>query len=156
LINEIPFRFPQGGATAPFSAEREKRMTGLELAKQLYESFDKDDIPGVLSCLADDIVWELNGSPALIPYFGTFRGKEEVRNFFARVFAAEEIIQFAAEQFIDGGDAVVVVGREHCRARATGREFKVRWAHVFDCRDGKIVRWREFIDTAPMAAAYQR
>ena len=131
-------------------------MTGLELAKKLYDCFEKDDIPGVLSCLADDIVWELNGPPALIPYFGTFRGKEEVQKFFARVFAEEEILLFEAEQFIDGGNSVAVVGREHCRAKATGKEFSVRWTHVFDCRDGKIVRWREFIDTAPMAAAYQR
>ncbi|HEV3438848.1 MAG TPA: nuclear transport factor 2 family protein [Gemmata sp.] len=129
-------------------------MTGLELARKLYDSFEKDDIPGVLSCLADDIVWELNG-PTSIPYFGTFRGKEAVQKFFAKVAAEEEILQFGAEQFIDGGDSVAVVGREHCRARATGKEFKVRWTHVFDCRDGKIVRWREFIDTAPMAAAYQ-
>jgi ketosteroid isomerase-like protein len=129
-------------------------MTGLELAKKFYDSFANDDIQSVLSCLADDILWEMNG-PSTIPYFGTFRGKAEVEKFFARVASEEEIFYFAAEQFVDGGDSVAVVGREHCRARVTGKEFKVCWTHVFDCRNGKIYRWREFIDTAPMAVAYQ-
>lgn len=129
-------------------------MTGLELARRVYECFANDDIAGVLSCLADDIEWVLNG-PSAIPYFGTFRGKEAVRAFFARVAAEEEILLFTPEQFIDGGDSVAVVGREECRARSTGKEFAVRWTHVYDCRGGKIVRWREFIDTAPMAAAYR-
>jgi uncharacterized protein len=130
-------------------------MSGLELAKKMYDSFAKNDIPGVLSCFADDIEWVLNG-PKTIPYFGSFRGKEEVRIFFSKVAAEEEILQFETEQFIDGGDSVAVIGRERCRARSTGKEFSVRWTHVFDCRNGKIYRWREFIDTAPMAAAYQR
>lgn len=128
-------------------------MTGLELAKKLYDAFARDDIPSVLSCLAEDVVWELNG-PTSIPYFGSHRGKEAVRLFFDKVFAVEEILHFEAEQFIDGGDSVAVVGRERCRARATGKEFSVRWTHVFDCRAGKISRWREFIDTAPIVAAY--
>ncbi len=128
-------------------------MKGIELARKVYESFEKDDLAGVISCLAEDVEWELVGPPS-IPYFGNFRGHGGVQRFFDLLYAEEEVIEFHPEQYIDGGDSVVVTGRERCRARATGKEYATRWAHVFDCENGKIVRWREFIDTAPMVSAY--
>jgi uncharacterized protein len=129
-------------------------MSGLELAQKVYECFGKGDLPGVLSCLADDVEWELIG-PSTIPYFGTYRGREGVQAFFSKLLEVEEILQFVPEQFIDGRDAVAVLGRERCRSKATGKEFSARWVQIFDCVSGKVVRWREYIDTAPMVAAYQ-
>ena len=129
-------------------------MKAIDLAKKVYDCFSKGDLPGVLSCLSDKIEWQLIG-PTTIPYFGTYKGKEGVQRFFANLFEVEEILEFVPQQFIDGGDSVAVVGRERCRAKTTDREFCVEWTQVFDVKDGLVVRWREYIDTAPIVEAFK-
>lgn len=127
----------------------------MELSKKVYGYFSSGDLPGLLGCLADDVQFELIG-PNIVPYFGTYAGREGVEEFFRRLLEHEEVLEFTPEEFIDGGDTVAVLGREHGRAKATGRDFTVRWVHVFQGRNGRLVRFREYIDTAPMVAAYQR
>ena len=89
-------------------------------------------------------------------HIANFLAEQGVEEFFRRLLEHEEVLAFTPEEFIDGGDTVAVLGREHCRARATGRDFTVRWVHVFQGRGGRLVRFREYIDTAPMVEAYQK
>ena len=130
-------------------------MKTIDLAKKVYDCFSKGDLPGVLSCLSNKIEWIVVG-PTSLPYAGTYNGRAGVEAFFAKLFAVEEILEFHPEKFIDGGVSVVVTGRERCRTRDTGKEFSVQWAHLFESENGEIVRWKEFIDTAPMVEAYRK
>jgi ketosteroid isomerase-like protein len=45
------------------------------------------------------------------------------------------------------GDTVLVEGRYHATARATGRPLDAQFAHVWDLRDGRAVRWQQYTDT---------
>ena len=130
-------------------------MKAIDLAKRVYENFGNGDLPGVLACLSSDIEWQLLG-PSQIPYVGTYRGLEGVQRFFASLLETEEILEFAPEHFIDGGNTVVVLGHERCRTRATGKEYSVRWVQVFDAMDGAITRWQEYLDTAAIVEAHQK
>lgn len=65
-----------------------------------------------------------------------------------------EIQRFEPREFIAQGDQVVVLGEERMRIKATGRIAENRWVMVFALRDGRIVRFREFDDTAAVAAAF--
>ena len=47
-----------------------------------------------------------------------------------------------------------MLGFERLRARPTGRVYETEWADVFTLREGKIVMFREYADTAAMTAAY--
>lgn len=129
-------------------------MKTIDLVKKFYECFGKGDLPGVLQCLSANVKWKLVG-PSTIPYFGEYTGTEGVRNFFANLFEVEDVLEFIPEQFIDGGDSVVVRGRERCRAKNTGKEFSVEWAQVFESKDGVITEWCEYIDTASIEDAYK-
>jgi ketosteroid isomerase-like protein len=40
------------------------------------------------------------------------------------------------------------------RVRPTGRTFKSEWALVVEARDGRILSWKIFEDTAAFQAAY--
>ena len=57
--------------------------------------------------------------------------------------------------FIAQDDKVVVLGFYRWRVKATGRTYSAKWAHVLTLRDGKIVGFTEYTDTAAMAAAMQ-
>ena len=39
--------------------------------------------------------------------------------------------------------------------RKNGRKVASEWVHIFTIRDGKVAHFREFLDTAPVARAYQ-
>lgn len=125
----------------------------MTISKSIYASFGRGDLDAVIEVLADEIVWELVG-PKTIPYFDRYAGKDGVRQFFARLFESEEILEFEPIEWVGNGDKVVVLGREKCRSRKTGREFKAQWAHIFEAKNGKLVSWTEIIDTAPIVQAF--
>ncbi len=50
-------------------------------------------------------------------------------------------------EFICDGDKVVSVGRFKGTNRMTGKHVEVDYSHIWEVRDGRIVRHRQFIDT---------
>ncbi len=49
---------------------------------------------------------------------------------------------------------MVVLGHERMLARATGRIVEASWAQVWTFRDGVVIRYREYTDSAAWEAAY--
>jgi ketosteroid isomerase-like protein len=58
-------------------------------------------------------------------------------------------------KFIADGDTVVVLGYVHSMVKATGRDFKSEYVHVLTVKDGKLISYREYLDTAQLLAAYK-
>ena len=54
----------------------------------------------------------------------------------------------APEESIASGDTVAVVVRYTGTGKATGKELDLTVVHVWDVRDGKIARFRQFANTA--------
>jgi ketosteroid isomerase-like protein len=52
-----------------------------------------------------------------------------------------EKFRIEAEEFIDAGDRVVVVGRLVAKGRGSGVEAESPTAQVFTVREGRVVRW---------------
>ena len=125
------------------------------LVQQAYENFKGGDIQSLLGLLSDDAEWRL---PEIenVPFAGQRRGREEVAQFFATLADAQETRQFEPQEFIAQGDKVVALGRYSWHVKSTGRSYGGDWAHVFTVRDGKIVGFHEYTDTAAAAAAYQK
>jgi uncharacterized protein len=118
----------------------------VEVVKSTYEAFGRGDVPAVLGGMADDIEWyEADG----MPYGGLHRGPEAVaQNVFGPI--TEDIADFAVrpEEFIVSGDSIAVVARYTGSGKSTGKKLDLPAVHVFDVRNGKITRFRQFIDTA--------
>jgi ketosteroid isomerase-like protein len=58
-----------------------------------------------------------------------------------------------AERFVDCGDDVLVVAREHGRGKQSGVTVSARIFIVITFRDGKVLRYREFYDEEAALAA---
>lgn len=127
----------------------------ISLAQQAYEYFKSGDIQGLVGLLSDGIEWELPEIEG-ISFSGKRSGRDAVVEFFTLVDAEQEVLEFEPREFVAQGDKVVSLGHYRWRVRATGREYEGDFAHVFTARDGKIVRFHEFTDTAVAAAAYQK
>jgi ketosteroid isomerase-like protein len=123
--------------------------SNIEATKKGYECFQRGDIPSLIRDLLDDnCVWISPGPSDKLPWAGTFKGKHEIANFFAQVGEHLEFNEFAPREMIEQGETVVVLGTLAGRAKKTGKAVKNEWAHVFKFRQGKVVSFQEYIDTA--------
>ncbi|HEV3468579.1 MAG TPA: nuclear transport factor 2 family protein [Pyrinomonadaceae bacterium] len=127
----------------------------VRVVQDAYAAFQRGDIPGLLEILSEDIDWWTPGTPGQIPYAGRLRGRDDVRGFFDRLSATEEITHFEPGEFIAQGDKVVVTGNYKGRTRAAGRDYDLDWLHLFTVRDGRISAFREYVDTAALAEAHR-
>ena len=127
--------------------------TSVEIVRSVYERLERGDIQGVLAKFGDECEVEFLG-PKSIPFAGKYvgaRGMGEALQEFTRTC---EIIEFSPDEFHADGDHVTVLGHEHCRCKATGREWRTRLVEVFAVREGKIRSFLCMYDTARVAAAY--
>jgi ketosteroid isomerase-like protein len=125
------------------------------IVKQTYEAFKSGDIEGLLKNYSDNIVWEIYG-PATIPTAGTRKGLTELAQFFAMVNEVMDSKQFDVNEFIAQDNQVAVVGEYKWLVKATGRTFACNFVHVVTLSNGKIVRFREFTDTAAGVEAFAK
>ncbi|MGH9941795.1 MAG: nuclear transport factor 2 family protein [Pyrinomonadaceae bacterium] len=126
------------------------------VVEQIFASFGRGDVPAVLSALVEEVEWFIPGPPDVIPYAGMRRGRAEVLRFFEALGGAVEFERFEPREFIAQGDAVVALGFERGRVRATSRAFDNPWAMAFRLRDGKVVSFYSYEDTASVAAAFSQ
>ena len=123
----------------------------VQVVKQVYTAFGRGDMPAILEMLTDDVEWSVPGSPEVLPWAGQRRGREQVGQSFQALGGTLTHEAFEPQEFIAQADTVVVLGTERVRAR--GRVVDADWAMVFTIRDGKIARYRDYHDTAPIQAA---
>ena len=50
-------------------------------------------------------------------------------------------------EFIDGGDTIVALGKYSGTYKATNKSFEADFAHVWKLREGKAVRFVQYVDT---------
>jgi ketosteroid isomerase-like protein len=118
--------------------------SNVDLTRDLYDAFNKGDVPAVLGMMTQDIKWE---EPETLPY-GTHVGPEAVAD---KVFSlvVQHIDEFSVEpdEWIDGGDTVVVLGTYRGRGATTGKVLDTPFVHVWRLTGGKISGFRTSVDT---------
>lgn len=128
------------------------RRSPVEVAGDSYEAFARGDIDGVLVDLDPAIRWEQAQG---LPHGGTYNGIDEVRRNIFDPLDRDWWDEFTAQpdEFIDGGEEVVVLGHYRGIAKHSRRALDVPFVHVWSIRNGKVVRFRQFLDTAGWNAA---
>lgn len=120
----------------------------LDTAKALYTAFAARDRAALLALMHPDIEWVQNHG---FPGGGSHRGAEHVIDDVLGQFK-RDWDRFGARisQWIDGGDTLVAIGGYEGTYKETGRSLDppAAFAHVLDVRDGRVVRFRQFTDTA--------
>ncbi len=126
----------------------------VEVVKDLYSAFVKDDVPSILATLAAEAQMHHSGSPETVPWGSrTHTGPDEWSGFFGELNDTFEPEGFAPEQYIAEGDRVVALGHYRFRVRATGKSFGSHWAMAWTFKDGKPIEVRVFEDTEAQANA---
>jgi ketosteroid isomerase-like protein len=120
-------------------------LSNLDSVKSLYQAFAEGDIPSVLGFLSRDIEWtEAEG----FPYGGTYHGPQSVlMDVFMRLGTEWEGFASVPDEFIDGGDTIVALGKYSGMYKKTGKSFQANFAHVWKMQDGKAIRFIQYVDT---------
>lgn len=124
----------------------------IQLVKNFHSLAGQGQFAEALALFASDAVIEFHG-PSTNPLAGRYVGTAAIASFFGKVGANFEIEHFAADEFIDAGHTVVVLGRERSRVKATGRVFDVPWVQIWRSNGEQITALTDFFDTGSMASA---
>ena len=76
----------------------------------------------------------------------TVRGHDELVCWIKRWLDAWDDAWDEVDEIIEAGDVVVAAVRVHGRGRRSGMEISQRLFDVFELRDGRILRIREYLD----------
>jgi len=129
------------------SEQNKKTVEGM------YEAFGRGDIPFVIGALDPDVEWWEAENFIYAdnnPYVGPQAVLEGV---FARIGKEWEWFTVTPKEVLDAGESVVGRGYYAGKYRQTGREVRAQFAHVFGFRNGKVVTFQQYTDTAQFREA---
>jgi ketosteroid isomerase-like protein len=119
-----------------------------ELIRSLYDAFAKGDAGTVLGAMHPEVNWrEAENSPYADqnPYVGPGRVGEGL---FGRLMADFDGFAVTPHKLVAEGDAVVALGRCTGSYRTTGNRLDAQFVHAWTVRDGKVVDFQDYTDTA--------
>jgi hypothetical protein len=126
-------------------------QANVRVVEGMFSSLERGDIQGVLDRLSDDIEWRI-AAPSELPYAGIHRGRDEVARFFRTFGETAEFEVFEPREYLAKENKVVVLGHERQRIKSSGQVVETDWAMVFVLRDGRITRFRNYVDSHAVTA----
>lgn len=120
-----------------------------DIIRSFYDNLSSGNAPGALGLMAPDIEWI-----TMWHYKVDGRGPDRVaEGLFKPLMAEWSSFSLVPTEFITEGDTVVSLGEFIGVHATTGKRSEARYAHVWTLRDGKISRFRQYIDTQAIAEA---
>ncbi|WP_027168158.1 nuclear transport factor 2 family protein [Mesorhizobium sp. WSM3224] len=121
--------------------------TNLDLIRRTYEGTSEENGRNLLAVLSPDIEWtEAEG----FPYVGV---EALMQGVFKRLGSEWTGYRADVHSFIADGDRVAAFGVYSGIYKATGKSMTAPFAHLYELRDGKIIRMRQYVDTVLVSRA---
>jgi ketosteroid isomerase-like protein len=121
--------------------------SAIETIRAFYSALGHGDAPTALGLMADDIEWN-----TMWHYKVDGRGPQKVAEGLLKPLMAEwSSFALIPTEYIADGDTVVSLGHFTGTHGATSKAVDAAYAHVWDVADGRITRFRQYIDTLAVA-----
>jgi ketosteroid isomerase-like protein len=117
----------------------------VELVRAQYASFDQITEGGEVHSWVFGY-FDPNCEYRPVEEVDAIRGHEALIEWTERWLAAWSTYSDQVEEIIDGGEIVVAAVSISGRGRTSGVEIRQRFFHVFEMREGRIFRLREYLD----------
>lgn len=126
-------------------------MSNVDLLKGMYDAFGRGDVPGVLGSMEPGIQWHEAESNPYMPSGEPWTGPDQiVENLFARLADEWEGFTVHPATFHSAGEVVVVEARYTGTYKSTGKQIDAQVCHVWTVKDGKVVKFQQYVDTAKL------
>lgn len=106
--------------------------------------------------MSQDIEWFVPGPKEILPFAGLWKGVSEITEFNRLLSATIRYDSLAIKQYIVDGDQVIAIFWAEGIAKATGKPFKSEVLRFYTFKDGKIIKVRNFFDTASYVSAVSK
>lgn len=131
-------------------------MQSFDLVRKAYALHAKGELDAVTQLCAEDMHVEWMASSQNMPFAGSHRGRDVFASHLRTLHELFEYLDFGVVDVVAAEDRVCTRLKIRMRRRAGGAEFVIDGADFWTVRDGKIVAFAEYFDTAlaeRMAAA---
>lgn len=125
----------------------------VKTVESMYAAFGKGDIPTVIAGLDPQVEWweaenfiYAEGNPYVGP-------KAVLQGVFMRLAMEWDGFSVAPAGVLDAGDTAIGHGYYSGTYKQTGKPVRAQFAHFFTFRDGKIVKFQQYTDTAQFKEA---
>ena len=124
-----------------------------DVIKGVYDAFARGDVAAVLGVFDSQIHW-MEAEGFLYAERNPYQGPQAVaEGVVQRIVTDVDGFTVTPQNYTDGGDTVVVEGRYRGTMKATSTPVDAQFAHVWQLRDGKVVRFRQYTDTGQWSEA---
>lgn len=122
------------------------------IIRGMYEASAKGDKASAIACLDPEVVWRLAEN---FIYAGEKPrvGPDEVLEGFKRIDEEWEGFAVTPMELLDAGDTVIAKGYYTGTHRKSGKRLRAQFAHFYDLRDGRVIRFQQYTDTAQFIEA---
>ena len=128
---------------------RKKNVAKLKKAYQRWHETRGASAWDWVELMADEVRFRslAQGAPGM-EFTQERQSKEQVGEYFAGLAAGWRMHHYTADRFLADGNWVVMIGSCKWENLQTGKVVETPKADVFKFRQGKVVRFYEFFDTA--------
>ncbi len=133
-----------------------KDSSSLDIVKAMYAHNAAGENDEFIALLADDILW-IEAEDYIYADRNPYQGKQEViEGIFVRTGEEWEDFRLDDLIFYDMKDNMVLVsGRYRGTNRVTGKELNAQMAHHWTIKDGKAIKFQQYVNTKHVFDATQ-
>jgi ketosteroid isomerase-like protein len=122
--------------------------SNVDNMKERYQQFDQGDVEGALSNWSDDFEWD-GGEENGLPGSGIHKGKDEAVKVLQEAVGSWDSFKLVPDEYIDGGDTVVVLG--HTEVSKDGNTEELPVVHIWRYEGDQVKRLTIATDTLKSA-----
>ncbi|HDR6311665.1 TPA: nuclear transport factor 2 family protein [Bacillus cereus] len=121
--------------------------SNLEMIRSTYEGSASSNAKHLVEALSEKVEWtEAEG----FPYGGTYIGIEAImKNVFNRLESEWDDYKARVNMYheVNGKDVIIAEGVYSGVYKETGKSFEADFVHVWQLENGKIVKFKQYVDS---------
>jgi uncharacterized protein len=124
-----------------------------DVVRGMYEAFGRGDIPSVIAALDPEVEW-WEAENFIYDDGNPYRGPDAVlEGVFARIGRDWDGFAVSPKEVLDAGETVIGHGYYSGTYKKNGEQVRAQFAHFFTLREGKVVKFQQYTDTAQFRRA---
>ena len=120
------------------------------IVEAFYRASVERDVERLMTFIADDVNWLVQGPMDLFAFFGQRHGRAAVLEGYREIDRRLDVTAYQVETLLVDGDRAAALIRLTSVVRASGKVMSVRTSHFSRFRDGKIIEMHAIVDSYDM------
>jgi ketosteroid isomerase-like protein len=131
-------------------------QSAQQVLTSYFQALGRKEIDNVIELVHDKAKFIIlkKETSEKIPLYGTFYGKDGVKNYLKLLEESEQIEQFVLHKLIGIQEAACAWGNFRIKVNVTGKVFESDWAIICEVEQEKIRFLQIFEDTAALEEAF--